>query len=61
MQVGDLVKYRCPATTQIGKAYLVVWKQDDWIRLLERKYADLRCAHHIRDFEVVSAGGRKQT
>jgi len=34
MQVGDLVEHQCPATTQIGKVFLVTESRTNWIKLL---------------------------
>ena len=34
MKVGDLVKRRCPATTQVGKAFLVTETRINWIKVL---------------------------
>lgn len=53
MKVGDLVKFRCPTTKHIGKAYLVAWKQGQWIRLHAKEY-HANGAHAIKDFEVIS-------
>ena len=54
MQVGDLVKFRCPTTKHVGKVYLIVWKQGQWIRLHAKEYL-ANCAHAIKDFEVINA------
>ena len=52
MNIGDLVKYRCPATTQVGKVYLITEIKGFWVRLFGN---DAGLGSHImRDFEVVS-------
>ena len=49
MRVGDLVKFRCPTTKQVGKVFLVTMLRGVWIRILG--YDSWK---RIADLEVVS-------
>ena len=51
MKVGDLVKYRCPSTPDIGKVFLVLEVDEvgDWVRLQDEP-GYIRCT----DVEVLS-------
>ena len=52
MKVGDLVRYKRAATTQVGKVYLIIEMKGFWVRLFGN---DAGLGSHItRDFEVVS-------
>lgn len=54
MQVGDLVKFRRPATTQVNKVFLITEIKDNtWIGLNDNPTGS-RLYHHIRDIIVVN-------
>ena len=53
MKVGDLVKFRCPTTPQVGNVYLVIWKEGAWLGL-SGKGRPGKDLHAIGSFEVVS-------
>ena len=49
MQVGDLVKARCPTTKQVGKVFLITEWLNDWIKVLG--YDGWQSA---KDFEAIN-------
>ena len=51
MKVGDLVKPRCPTSTQVGKVFLVSEWRVNWIRVL----GYIGGWHRITDWEIVNA------
>ena len=53
MQVGDLVKFRCPTTKQVGKVFLVTRISDTatpWLKVMGHDGWQ-----SAKDFEVVNA------
>ena len=52
MNVGDLVKYRCPTTPDVGKVFLVLKVMDEWVYLANEpgyiRYSDVEVISEIR-------------
>ena len=51
MQVGDVVKRRCPTTRQFGKLFLVTERRNLWVKVLGHDGWK-----RITDFEVINEG-----